>query len=504
MMMKRLTYLFHHWLGIGMCLLMAMWFFSGIVMMYVPYPSFTQTERLNSLPELQPQVINFSPEKLLSTLSAEQQLQSLSLSSIQNRPAYLMSNNRRQVSGMFADTGEMLPTFTQQEALASAEIFAQSLQTDSKNKHYQGKVDKDQWTLSAILNTHRPLHHIKLNDKKHTELYISSTTGQVVLKTTRTERIANWLGSNIHWIYFTPIRKNAKLWYWIIVVASIVGLLSIFTGALVGWWRIRIKKRYKNKRMTPYTGQMKLHHIMGLLFLIPITTYTYSGLMSMGSFGVPKDKSNYFEQLKAYQGEKRLSTFSQSADNIQQLINDYPNARELVWYWIDGEEHYYLLDQNNQRLLTDGKTQQQRQEKAVSLLQDILPEHNYQTELLEQYDRYYYAHHQRQPSLPALRVKFDDDDKSWFYIDLTTGELSSRQTKNSRTMRWLYKGLHSLDFPFLINNRPLWDVVVITLNLLGFIFSVSAIIIAWRYLRDPKKRKIKLFKKRRRSVERKP
>ena len=44
--MKRYLYLTHRWLGITLCLFMAMWFFSGLVMMYVGYPKLTPAERL--------------------------------------------------------------------------------------------------------------------------------------------------------------------------------------------------------------------------------------------------------------------------------------------------------------------------------------------------------------------------------------------------------------------------------------------------------------------------
>lgn len=33
--MKRHLYLWHRWLGIALCLFMALWFVSGIVMLYV-------------------------------------------------------------------------------------------------------------------------------------------------------------------------------------------------------------------------------------------------------------------------------------------------------------------------------------------------------------------------------------------------------------------------------------------------------------------------------------
>ena len=48
--------------------------------------------------------------------------------------------------------------------------------------------------------------------------------------------------------------------------------------------------------------------------------------------------------------------------------------------------------------------------------------------------------------------------------------------------RWLYNGLHSLNFPWLYNYRPLWDVVVITFMLGGTALCVTSLILAWRVL----------------------
>ena len=41
--------LVHRWLGILFCLLFAMWFASGIVMHFVPFPALTETERIDGL-----------------------------------------------------------------------------------------------------------------------------------------------------------------------------------------------------------------------------------------------------------------------------------------------------------------------------------------------------------------------------------------------------------------------------------------------------------------------
>src|ERR1700754_546987 len=41
--------LLHRWLGVALCLLFAMWFASGIVMHFVPFPSLTEAERIAGL-----------------------------------------------------------------------------------------------------------------------------------------------------------------------------------------------------------------------------------------------------------------------------------------------------------------------------------------------------------------------------------------------------------------------------------------------------------------------
>ena len=48
--------------------------------------------------------------------------------------------------------------------------------------------------------------------------------------------------------------------------------------------------------------------------------------------------------------------------------------------------------------------------------------------------------------------------------------------------RWLYHGLHSLDFPWLYNYRPLWDIVVITFMIGGTALCVTSLTLAWRVL----------------------
>ena len=103
-------------------------------------------------------------------------------------------------------------------------------------------------------------------------------------------------------------------------------------------------------------------------------------------------------------------------------------------------------------------------------------------ELISEYDNYYYSRHNRFRPLPVYRAKFDDEESTWFHIDLNTGEVVNRLTQATRLERWIYNGLHSLDFMVLWQRRPLWDAVVIFLSILGLVFSLTSVVIGWRRL----------------------
>ena len=69
-----------------------------------------------------------------------------------------------------------------------------------------------------------------------------------------------------------------------------------------------------------------------------------------------------------------------------------------------------------------------------------------------------------------------------YYIDPKTGRIAGTYSSRNWVNRWLYHGLHSLDFPWLYNYRPLWDIVVITLMLGGTALCVTSLLLTYRVL----------------------
>ncbi len=103
-------------------------------------------------------------------------------------------------------------------------------------------------------------------------------------------------------------------------------------------------------------------------------------------------------------------------------------------------------------------------------------------ELLADYDAYYYSRG-RQAPLPVLRVKFDDPMRTWVYIDPATSRTLASIHRFNRLERWLYNGLHSLDFGFWYDRRPLWDIGMIALCIGALASSAIGLYLGLKRLR---------------------
>jgi hypothetical protein len=81
-----------------------------------------------------------------------------------------------------------------------------------------------------------------------------------------------------------------------------------------------------------------------------------------------------------------------------------------------------------------------------------------------------------------VRVRLADAEATGLYVDPALGEIVMKEVTRSRAERWLYTGLHDLDFRGLGTHRPLWDIVIIGLLLGGFSLGVTSVVGAWRWL----------------------
>ena len=501
---KRWLYLVHRWLGVLLCAFFAMWFISGVVMMYVGYPKLTQAERLAHLPPLRSAIAG--PERLLEPAEALQRaglagpLQDLRLSMASGgRAVYLAvpaastgdaaPRTRRPPAHAVIDalTGERLQRVDAAHATASARALAQEADPSIE---YQGTIDEDAFTHSRALDVHRPLHRLHLGDSAGTVVYVSGTTGEVVRDAPLQQRAWNYAGAWIHWLY--PFRGNVFNDYWNDIVnwLSIAGIVLTVTGTVVGVMRWRFKGRYKTGSRTPYRGfMMRWHHVFGLVFAVITFTWIFSGLMSMNPWKIFDSGATPLRQQAMNGGPLVLPA---QAATVQALLSaGSPNTRELRW--VRNAGHTLVLAQGpiGAPAVLDATTATAHTWTPGAVAEAaarLLPYPVVRTDTLTAYDLHYYdraAHTMTggvDKPLPALRVLFDDPHGTWVHIDPHTGAVLGRTDSHRRTSRWLFAMLHSWDWLPLLDRRPLWDVVLIVLSLGGAVMSVTGVVIGWRRL----------------------
>jgi hypothetical protein len=255
---------------------------------------------------------------------------------------------------------------------------------------------------------------------------------------------------------------------------------------------------------------MKWHHYAGLLFGVITLTWTYSGLLSMGPFDWFRPVGGRGQQQQ--RSAQRPGLDSISTDHMRAAFASFssafvPRAMDLVeiqgsLYW--AAERAPALEEADLWRSPSLKPRDARpglerryvaaaapREPFSSFPRDTMTEVARATmpgiavqdaAWLTEYDGYYYDPGGTRP-LPVLRVRYSDPQETWLYLDPSRGGVVLRSEKITRLRRWLYQGLHSLDFPFLYYKRPLWDVVVIVLSIGGLVLSATTMTPAWHRLK---------------------
>jgi len=472
--LRRWLYIGHRWIGIVTCLLFAMWFVSGVVMMYVAFPRLTEPERLAALPALDWKQVVLTPDRAMAVAGLRRYPRELRLDTLDDEPVYRIvgrDGERRVVS---ARDGRIVDRITQDGALAVARRYPGAAEV-----HAIGTVDRDQWSVTARFDPLRPLFLVGLGDMAGTQLYVSSRTGEVVLDTTRTERVWNWLGSIPHWIYPTILRKDGPLWRDVVLWISGICMVVAVSGIWIGILRVRLRRRYSGNAITPYRGWMAWHHVTGFFAGVFVLTWMFSGWLSLNPGGYFAGRGALREMALRYAGH--------DTPDIAAEFRGHPQGEivEARFVWLGGRPLMIAYDREDRPRVLDpmsGASSPLGDAQIFAAATRLMPDARMtmQQRLLTE-DAYWYSHHTRRV-LPVLRAGFDDAAQSWFHIDPRTGDILGRSDRGRRTYRWLFNALHSLDFHALIAHRPAWDIVVWLLSLLGLVISTSSVVIGWRRL----------------------
>jgi hypothetical protein len=460
--------LLHRWLGIAFCLLFAMWFATGIVMHFVPFPSLTEAERFAGLAPVKSARVAIGPSDAVRASGLEH-AERVRLIARSDGPVYIVSGPSRS-RAIRASDGADAAVKSPDLALAAAIDHAERRGLDASRASVAGLADYDQWSVPNGYDRHRPLFRVALGDAAGSEVYVSSVTGEIVLDTTRRERWWNLAGSVLHWIYPTILRSNWALWDRVVWTLSLLALIAAALGTVLGIARIRVGN---GRATSPYRGWHALHHVIGLMTTAFVLTWIFSGWLSM-------DHGRLFSRGQLTEAEADLAAPSPvwSTSSWGPIS---PSTREVEWFAFN--RRFYRRDRVglDRQVLFDagsGDRPEFLSPREIQGFAEHLATGCGMPSLVGTDDDYLAS--STVSGAPVYRAKCGG---VWFDIDGASGGVLQKLDPSRRAYRWFYSALHTLDIPILLAHPRIRSILIVGLCVLGLLFSLTGIVIGWRRLR---------------------
>lgn len=486
MVLRRWLIAVHRWLGVGLCLVVLTWFSSGVAMIFWEFPAVEEADRLARLPALDSSRIHVSAADAFSRLGWSSTPTRLVLNTFDGRPAYRFHNDGGDAV-VYADTGTVQRALTKDilDRIASGWTGL-----SSRLARVDAVDDVDQWTVQESIRDLRPLW--KYSWPTGEQVYVSGVSGEVVQSTTTTSRRHAYLGPIPHWLYFTPLRNHATGWRRLVIWFSGASALTALIGIAIGVSALLSSRRYvigRAARHLPYRGVRRWHVTIGLAMGVVVASWTFSGMLSMDPFPFrtsgPSPDETDLRVRRALRGPLALSAFGNHGLDAL-VLRANPPITQLEWVVVGTEPAYVAtLAGGGSRVVqvergsAASRLAFDRLRIAHAVADAVRPSTVRGLREIDRYDAYYRDRRRKLP-LPVLVLTVDNSSHAQYYIDPRSAAIVGAYSTRDWTARWLYHGLHSLDFPWLADHRPAWDLVILTLLIAGVALSATSVVLGWR------------------------
>lgn len=463
----------HRVLGTGIALLVVLWFGSGAVLLFVPYPSLNEAERFRWLDPLQLDRCCVPLESVWNQVGLTQGVERVRLLMVAGRPVYVIHFLDGALKSLWADRGEPLSGITRADALRIAQQGAQP-----EGESLAETLEDDQWTVQQRFAPHRPLWKVQLDDVDGHEVYVSSKTGEVVMDTTVFERRWNWIGAVIHWLYVPVLRRHWAVWDQTVWWLAATGVITAVTGLVLGLLHLYCRRGQES--MSSFVGIKRWHHLLGVVIGAVVCTWLLSGMLSMDHGRWFSRSEPTADQRQRFMGGPLMPqdiAVSLGTALRQARFGDAP--KEILLTKVGGESFYvFRPDPEHQVVVSAAMMQSPVQEFSLQSLTQaaraVFPSRKIDQGQLIHGDSYYYSTAHNPRPIPGVRVTVDDPAQTWLHIDLKTGQLMELMDHSRRVYRWLFHGLHSWDIPYLMEHDGQRRILLLVICVMGSLFSLSA------------------------------
>jgi hypothetical protein len=490
-MLKRLNYLTHRWIGIVLGILVFVWFGSGIVMMYYPYPELTESQQLRLQHGYALDTPVIGVRRAVELYPARDSVTAVRLELWDGHLVYTLMRDHRggtqDLARIDAREGQVLTPISPETATRVARAIVGPL---APLERVELLPNSDHYFMGQEQRWAFPVYRVRFDDNAGTAVYVSRNSGALPAVVTRATRITTWLGTVPHWLYFMWLYyDHPDAWLWVNLILPGVAVGLAVTGIILGIYQLFPRRRRGEWKVSGYHGMSLWHHVAGVAFGLLVLTWALSGLLEVLGVGndprpgqAERARGGALHWAAIRVGEPTALITVRAAAGSPVI----PKAIDLRQ--VDGRPGYRFVLEDGRTYWVDAEsgalrgelTPQAVAQVAGQVLGGAIPVSR--IERVDRYDAYYYARHGREKHLPAWRVSFDDADHSVLYLDTVSGAPVGFVDAATRSWRWWRDGLHDLDFPALNNRRPWWDLVVLPLMIGGTISAVTGMWLLFRRL----------------------
>lgn len=518
-MMSLLTFL-HRWVGVVLALFMLTWFSTGLVIAFIGSPSVNRAQQLAHAASLSPEdgwlglgeALRISAAaRAAATPKAERPAGDMSgqngqhghgggrargeggvadarLARIDGQPIWLIENDRGDRSAISAVTGALIE-INSETAERIARNWLGAGADAASSLTYLDTVDAPIGVRNS--ETLKPFHRFAAGDGAGTQIIVSARTGEVVQVATGVERALVYTGNWLHLFRWLDALGGADYRRDALTYAGFFAAVGGATGLILGWIRWKPgffgRPTYARGRTQPYRETwLKYHFWAGLVGGSFALLWATSGFLSTNPGQIFSQANASREELLRYRGAglpavaanwKPSASLGLDAEVVELAWSRLGDNALLFAQSRDGSRRALTIPEAESSLANDALLAAARRLKSDAPIAA--------SELLRDYDDYYYPNHRQTAAdkpLPVLRIDFGDAERTSLYVDPADGRLLAKYDSSRRIYRWLYSAVHHWDFGWF-HHRWLWNGWMATWVSFGIALSASAVVLAWRRLR---------------------